>query len=351
MTVMHPTSKKIQSDDSDPTVGSTSEMTFLANALKAESDAVRRIADGLAEGDIFQTWVKAIDLIESCRGHIVVSGMGKSGLIGAKISATFTSLGQPSSVIHPSEAVHGDIGRVRKNDVVMLLSYSGQTEEVVNLAGILKADGVPCLGISSNSESDLARLSTVHLCLGDVTEACPLNLAPTASTTAMLAIGDALALATARRRNFSTDEFHKSHPGGLLGAGLRPITDALRFRVGDNLPVVNDSVTVAEALEQAASDRRAGAVVLIDETGQLSGIFTDADFRRLMRSDPQGMARPIHEVMTKHPAHLTVDHVVRDAVQIAREKRLDEIPVVDREGKPIGLVDVQDLIAMKVVRE
>jgi arabinose-5-phosphate isomerase len=324
---------------------------FLTEVLDAEADAIRRVGERLGDPEVTQTWQAAVDLLDGCTGHVVVSGMGKSGLVGAKISATFSSLGQPSNVLHPAEAVHGDLGRIRRGDVVILLSYSGQTEEVVNLAAILRADGVPRLGISSNEQSDLARLCDVHVCLGDITEACPLNLAPTASTTVQLAVGDALALALARRRDFTADDFHRAHPGGLLGAGLRPIVDALRFRVNENLPIVADRVTVAEALQAAATDRRAGAIMLVDEAGKLSGIFTDADFRRLMRQDPDGLGRTMTDVMTRHPKHLTTDQLVRDAVRLMREKRLDEIPVVDQNGTPVGLVDVQDLIAMKVVKE
>lgn len=327
------------------------ETDFIIDSLNAEAEAIRHIAQRLSQGGEADHWRAAIDLLTACKGHVVVSGVGKSGLIGAKISATLSSLGQPSSVVHPAEAVHGDLGRIGRGDVVVLLSYSGETHEVVDLAAILRADGVPRLGISSSSDSSLARLCDVHLNLGDVAEACPLQLAPTASTTAMLAIGDALALAVSRRRDFTADDFHRHHPGGLLGAGLRPITEALRFKVGENLPVVSDSVTVAEALEQAAGDRRTGAIVLVDDAGQLSGIFTDADFRRLMRKDAKGMTKPVREVMTRQPLHLTVENLVRDAVQIMRQRRLDEIPVLDREGRPVGLVDVQDLIAMKVVRE
>jgi arabinose-5-phosphate isomerase len=196
------------------------EAAFIADALAAEAEAVRRIAEAVRAG-FAETWRKAVDLLDACSGHIIVSGMGKSGLVGAKISATFSSLGQPSTVLHPSEAVHGDLGRVRRGDVVILLSFSGATEEVTSLAAILQADGVPRLGISSDERSDLARLCDVHISLGDITEACPLNLAPTASTTAMLAIGDALALALARRRNFTETDFHRAHPGGMLGVGLR----------------------------------------------------------------------------------------------------------------------------------
>jgi arabinose-5-phosphate isomerase len=334
------------------TADATDEAAFIAEALTAEAQAISRLAERARAADL-DAWLAALDLLERCDGHVVVAGMGKSGQIGAKISATFTSLGQPSSVLHPAEAVHGDLGRIRRGDVVMLLSHSGETEEVVNLAAILQADGVPRLGVSCKPITTLARLCTVHLSMGDITEACPLNLAPTASTTAMLSIGDALALALARRRNFGVDDFHKQHPGGMLGAGLRPITEALRFRVGHNLAVVQDSVTVREALEaaDAAPGRRAGAILLVDQAGRLSGIFTDSDFRRLMKSDPLGMSRPVRSVMTARPQHLGIDDLVRDAVRLVRERRLDEIPVLDHDGKPVGMVDVQDLIAMKVVSE
>ena len=339
-----------QSDQTTPP-----ESAFLAEAMRAEASAINSIAARL-EGDAadpeeIARWKKAVDLLDNATGHIIVSGMGKSGLIGAKISATLSSLGMPSSFIHPSEAMHGDLGRVQRSDAVILLSHSGETDEVISLAAILKADDVPTLGISSNTQSTLARVCHAHLWIGDITEACPLQLAPTTSTTATLAIGDALALALSSRRAFKHDDFQKRHPGGLLGVGLKPITEALRFRVGVNLPLVEDSVTVGEALNQAASDRRTGAVMLVGSDGSLSGIFTDADFRRLMRTDPNGLSRPIAEVMTKHPQHLTTDHLVRDAVVMIREKRLDEVPVLDERGHPVGLVDVQDLIAMKVVQE
>lgn len=328
----------------------TEEAEFLAECLRAEAHAVTRIAQRVLDAE-YASWQAAIDLLESCDGHVVVAGMGKSGLVGAKISATFTSLGQPSHVLHPAEAIHGDLGKVRTNDVVMLLSYSGNTDEVVDLAMFLKQDHVKTIGISCGRQSRLAALCTVHICVGDITEACPLNLAPTASTTAMLAIGDALALGVSRRRNFNEDDFHKHHPGGMLGVGLRKITEALRFRVGENLPVVPDQLTVIEALRQTRGDRRAGAILIVDQKQRLVGIFTDGDLRRLMLQDDQGMQRKMCEVMTPRPQHLTVDDLVRDAVRLVRERRLDEIPVLDHEGKPVGLVDVQDLIAMKVVSE
>lgn len=326
------------------------ELQFLVDALRAEADAVDRLAERVL-GNEGSLWQRAVDLLTACRGHVVVSGMGKSGLVGAKISATLASLGQPSHVVHPSEAVHGDLGKIRSEDVALLLSFSGETEEVVTLASILKADGVARIGISAKPESSLARQCDVHINLGNIVEACPRGLAPTASTTAMLAAGDALALAVARRRNFSADDFHKHHPGGMLGVGLKPVTEIMRFRVGSNLAVASDSATIGEATATAGGVRRPGATVLVDPEGKLSGIFTDGDLRRVFVSGQLSPSTPIREVMTRHPQHLTVDHLVRDAVQMVRERRLDEIPVVDLAGKPVGLIDVQDLIALRVVQD
>jgi arabinose-5-phosphate isomerase len=303
-----------------------------------------------AAGEDAAHWARAVDLLAGCTGHVVISGMGKSGLIGAKIAATMSSLGQPAHFLHPSEAVHGDLGRVRAGDVAILLSYSGGTAEVVDLAAILRTDGVARIGISCGHGSHLARLCDVHLAIGDVVEACPLNLAPTASTTAMLAMGDALALAVSRRRNFAADDFRRRHPGGALGAGLRGVTEVIRFRVGESAATVPDGASVADALRAAGGARRAGALLVVDADGRLAGIFTDGDLRRhINESGASALSRPIRELMTARPATLAADALVRDAVQLVRERRLDEIPVVDADGRPIGIVDVQDLVAMKVI--
>jgi arabinose-5-phosphate isomerase len=181
-----------------PTDRNASETAFISEAMLAEAEAIRRTA-ARAAGEDAGHWDEAVGLLDGCTGQVIISGMGKSGLIGAKIAATMSSLGLPAHFMHPSEAVHGDLGRVRTGDVAILMSYSGGTEEVVNLAAILRTDGIKRIGISCNHQSHLARLSDVHLAIGDVVEACPLNLAPTASTTAMLAMGDALALAVSRR--------------------------------------------------------------------------------------------------------------------------------------------------------
>jgi len=322
------------------------ERVFVEQALIAESEAVSRLPKILGPELHY-----AIDLLYECRGFIVTTGMGKSGLIAQKISSTMSSVGVPSHFIHPAEAVHGDLGRVRRDDVLLALSYSGNTEEVATLATLVKTDHIPVLAMSSNPESRLAKIAQVHLSIGDITEACPLNLAPTASTTAMLALGDVIALAVSRRRNFTEEDYRKHHPGGMLGAGLKPITEILRFRVGENLPLVPLNATVREALETTNIGRRPGAVLIIDKVGVLSGIFTDGDLRRLILSDSNGLEKQIDEVMTHDPRCLTVDHLVRDTVQLVREYRQDEIPVVDREGRPVGLLDVQDLVSMKVIKD
>lgn len=334
-----------QSDSTGPD-DLAAEREFVTRAIRAEAEAVERLIDSIGAGIH-----RAIDLLDGCTQHIVTTGMGKSGIIAQKISATFSSLGSPSHFLHPAEAVHGDLGRVRRGDVVLALSYSGNTEEVVILATLLKTDGIPVVGISSNPQSRLAELSDVHLSIGAVTEACPLNLAPTASTTATLALGDALALAVSRRRNFTADDFQKRHPGGMLGLGLRPITEILRFEVGKNLPLIPQSVTVRDALNMAQGDRRPGALVIVDGDGRMTGIFTDGDLRRLIIRDMSALDRPVSDVMTRSPSHLTIDALVRDTVQLVRTHRQDEIPVVDRDGRPVGLVDVQDLISLKIIED
>ncbi len=329
----------------------TADSLFMAEVIRAESTALSAIAHALkTDAKTAAQWTAALDIFEGCTGHVVVSGLGKSGLIGAKVSATLASLGQPSHFIHPVEAVHGDLGRLREGDCALLLSYSGETAEIIDLALHLKADGIARVAIVGKPTTALAKLCDATVAVGDIVEACPLNLAPTASTTAMLAAGDALALALARRRDFREDDFHRHHPGGMLGAGLRQITDVLRFRVEHNLSIVSDHLSVRSALAAAGEGRRAGALILIDREGRLSGIFTDADLRRAINtSGPEILDAAISKCMTRHPTCLTSDSLVRDAVRLVQEKRLDEIPVVDSDGRPLGLVDIQDLIAMRVV--
>lgn len=326
------------------------ERRFIEEVLRAEAAAVGGVIDSLGE-----SIHRAVDILTRCAdagGSVLVTGLGKSGLIGKKISATLASLGVPSHDIHPAEAAHGDLGRIRPTDCLVALSNSGETEEVVALAGILRQDGVPIISITGGSPtSALARVATVALSIGQVAEASDLGLAPTCSTTATLALGDALALAVARRRSFTADDFAKRHPGGLLGGLLRPVLDVLRFTPGHNLPIVKATQTVRGALDEAqALGRRPGAVLVVDPEGVMVGIFTDGDLRRLVLKDVHLLDRPISEVMTRSPRTLSDDALVRDAVRMVREYRQDEIPVVDARGRPIGLLDVQDLIALRVVK-
>ena len=320
--------------------------------LAAQSRAVASLSVGI--GPAFH---EAVGLVERCAkagGTVLVSGLGKSGLIGAKISATLASLGVASHYVHPAEAAHGDLGRFRKADVCLALSFSGETDEVVNLAAVLRQDEIPVIAVTSGKgASSLERLASVNLSIGALEEEATISPAPTLSTTATLALGDALALCAARRLGFSSADFLRRHPGGALGGLLKPVMEALRFVVGKNLVPVPDDVTVAAALRTAeATARRPGAVLLVDRaTGVLTGLFTDGDLRRLIERDRAALDRPVSDVMTRRPGTLAATALVRDAVKMVREHRRDEIPIVDDAGKPVGLLDVQDLIAMRVVKE
>ena len=341
--------------DRDPTAtrGARADprLAFARRALDAEAAAISAV-------DLDGGFDRAVDLVLGCGGEdggsLVVSGLGKSGLIGRKLAATFASTGTPAHFLHPVEAMHGDLGRVRRRDVVLLLSNTGNTEEVVALAALLRQDGVSTIAICGNASSELGRLATACLCIGDVTEACPHNLAPTASTAAMLALGDALALCASSERGFDPDAFSRFHPGGGLGRQLLPVAQAMRFRIGENLDATPANATLRAAYQRAEQTarskglRRAGALLVVDPTGRLAGIFTDGDLRRQVFHG-LSLDAPVAEAMTRNPTTLPHDAPVRDAVRIVRERRIDEVPVIDDEGRPVGLIDVQDLVALKVI--
>ncbi|MGB0768865.1 MAG: KpsF/GutQ family sugar-phosphate isomerase [Phycisphaeraceae bacterium] len=339
-------------DPQHPTPDTQPPVAFAQSVLDAEADAIRAIP-------LDASFEKAVELIASLKGSLVISGLGKSGLIGAKLSATFASTGTPSHVLHPVEAMHGDLGKVRQADAVLLLSNGGGTEEVLTLAMLLKQDNIPTLAIVGRPGSELGRLADLTLAIGDITEACPHNLAPSASTTAMLALGDALALTVMRARNFSADDFHKAHPAGALGKQLMPVTQAMRFKCAGehaNMPLIAMGTTMKDAYqfaEHSANDsglRRAGALLVVDPAGKLAGIVTDGDLRSaLINQGPDVWTGPIDRVMTQQPTTLNHDALVRDAVKVVRDKRFDEIPIVDQAQRPIGIIDVQDLAALKVI--
>ncbi|MEO0965732.1 MAG: KpsF/GutQ family sugar-phosphate isomerase [Planctomycetota bacterium] len=314
--------------------------------LAAEADAVRAIR-------LTPAFDAAVDLLANLPGSAVVAGLGKSGIIAQKLAATLASTGTPAHFMHAVEAMHGDLGRLHPHDAAILLSYSGNTDELVHLAAVLRQDHLPVVAITSTDDCDLARLATHTLPVGRVEEACPLNLAPSASTTAMLALGDALALAVSERRGFTADDFHKRHPKGDLGKQLMAVTEAMRFRVGDNLPLIPHHTPIRDAFALAQPTdptlRRAGALLVTDDEGLLAGVFTDGDLRRLVFTNPAALDLPIAHAMTTTPTTLQHTAVVRDAVRLIREKRIDEIPVVNDSGQPVGLIDVQDLVALRVV--
>ena len=335
------------------------EATFARQVLRTEAEALSELAANLPEG-----FDRAVGLIVSCAdagGTVLVSGLGKSGLVGAKLSATLASLGIPSHPVHPTEAAHGDLGRFRTVDTVVCISYSGETDELAALAASLKQDGLPIISITGgapdgrgHAPSTLERLATVALRIGRVVEAGGNEyVAPTTSTTLTMALGDALALAAARRRGFTKADFARRHPGGALGGLLRPVREVLRFEVGRNCPVVPADRTVDAALREAAQVGRRPGALLVSEpgTGRLAGLLTDGDLRRLVLRDRAELDRVIGEVMTRSPRTLPDSAVVRDAVNMIREFRQDEIPVVDDAGRPVGILDVQDLIAMRLVRD
>ncbi|MCA9287882.1 MAG: KpsF/GutQ family sugar-phosphate isomerase [Phycisphaerales bacterium] len=347
--------------DADPDPDTAPDAAFAAATLAAQSAALAALAAWL-ESDGREAFTRAVDLIVACadsNASVIVSGLGKSGHVGAKIAATLASLGIPAHAVHPAEAAHGDLGRFRAHDTVICLSKSGETEEVVNLAGILRQDGLPIIAVTAappsapQAPSSLERLATVALRIPLEREAGePAFVAPTSSTTATMALGDALALAAARRRRFTDDDFRRRHPGGALGGLLRPVVEILRFRAGENLPLVPEGLTVAQALSHTDHNaRRPGALVVVDAAGRLTGIFTDGDLRRLVGRDPAALTRPIESVMTRTPRTLPASALVRDAVHMVREFRQDEIPVVDDAGQPVGILDVQDLITMRLVRD
>lgn len=316
--------------------------------IRREAAAVAGLADDLGQG-----FSDAVEMIYSCRGSVVLSGIGKAGIIGEKISATLASTGTPSYFLHAAEAVHGDLGRLRRDDIVVVLSNSGKSEEVVRLISLIKKLSVKMIGITGGDDSPLAEHSDVYVPLGKIDEVCPLGLAPSASTTCMLAIGDALALTVMKKRNFQADDYAKYHPGGALGRKLITVEQAALFSPGKALPQASDSCTVQEALQEARkkTEMRAGCVLLVDSDGKLSGLLTDGDLRRAV----EGRGTEIHnmavaDVMTRTPQVVRPDTLAGEAMALFHEWRIDELPVVDDQGRPVGLIDVQDILALKVVQ-
>jgi arabinose-5-phosphate isomerase len=293
-----------------------------------------------------QEFCRAVEYLYHCRGNVIVTGMGKAGLIGQKIMATLASTGTPSHFLHPAEAVHGDLGRVQSEDVLVVLSQSGETEEIVRLLPALTGLGVPILSITARADSTLGRSSTATIELGTVEEACPLGLAPSSSTTAMLAVGDALALVTSRMRGFGREDFARFHPAGSLGLKLSKVEH--HMRPIEQCRVAPQEHTVRQVLIRVSvPGRRTGATMLVDAEGRLAGIFTDSDLARLFehRRDAD-LDGPIRNVMTANPLKTSLGSLMSEAMAVMAQKKISELPVVDGDGRPVGLIDVTDLVGL-----
>jgi arabinose-5-phosphate isomerase len=318
---------------------------FARQLIEVEAAAVKAVASTLDE-----SFDRALKIIKQCEGAILTTGVGKAGIIARKLAATFASTGTPSHFLHPGDALHGDVGAIRTGDVVIILSYSGESDEILRLLSVIKKLDHPVIAITSSDRSSLAKHAQVVLRLGQIEEACPLGLAPSATTTAMLALGDALALSTMKMRDFTAQDFALFHPAGQLGRKLIKVREAMTFRMGENLPVAPDSLTVKDVLVKVSKiKRRSGAVILVDEQGIMSGIFADSDLRRLLTT--QGISileQPIREVMTKNPKKIHGDALASEVMAIMKQYRIDEVPVVDDDNKPVGLIDVQDLVVLKM---
>ena len=319
---------------------------FAQQVIEAEASTVKALSASVDE-----SFDRAVRLVLACPGAVLVSGIGKAGHVARKLSASFSSTGTPSHFLNPAEALHGDLGSLRKGDVVVILSYSGESDEILRMLSVVKKLGNPVIAITSTATSALARHSDIVLRLGKIEEACPLGLAPSASTTAMAALGDALFLTVMKCRKFTSDDFALYHPAGQLGRKLIKVREAMSFRRGENLPVASDRLTVGQVLREVSSiKRRSGAVILADDaSGKITGIFSDGDLRRLILHDQDAaLRRPVREVMTANPKRIRGDALASEALAILRQHRIDDLPVVDDDDRPIGLIDVQDLVVLKL---
>jgi len=290
---------------------------------------------------------QALNLILRSRGRVVVSGMGKTGIIAQKLSATLASTGTPSLFLHCAEAIHGDLGKVTADDIVIILSNSGSSEEMKQLLPLLKKIGSKIIALTGNKNSILAKYSDVVLDVSVKKEACPLGLAPTASTTAALAMCDALAVCLLELKGFKEKDFAFYHPGGLLGKRLLlKVQDIMRKAEAN--PIVNENKRVSEVLVRITR-ARAGSATVVNKQGKLSGIFTDGDLRRHLGIDPDLTRRKVKDVMTKKPTAVAPGMLAAEAMRILKDKKIDEVPVVDDDSRPVGLLDVQDLLRAGLV--
>ncbi|MGJ8669768.1 MAG: KpsF/GutQ family sugar-phosphate isomerase [Oceanococcus sp.] len=310
--------------------------------LRIERDAIDALI-ARVDADFEQ----ACRLMQTCKGRVVVSGMGKSGHIGNKIAATLASTGTPSFFLHPGEASHGDLGMITPDDVVIGLSYSGETAELMTLIPLIKRQNVPLIAMSGRPESSLAQASDVHLNIAVAKEACPLNLAPTASSTAMLAMGDALAVALLDARGFTAEDFARSHPGGSLGRRLLVhVKDVMHS--GEELPQVQTGAPLAQALLEV-SRKGMGMTAVTDEQGHVIGIFTDGDLRRAIDRNADLHSTPVDDVMSPGPKTITADQLAAEAVAVMQAHSITALLVADHDKRLVGALHMHDLLRAGVI--
>jgi arabinose-5-phosphate isomerase len=308
--------------------------------LQLESEAIAQLAARLDE-----SFERAVELMWNCRGRVVVTGLGKSGAVGRKIASTLASTGTPALFLHAAEGLHGDLGMVAPGDVLLAISYSGRSDELLTLVPAVRAMGVPVVALTGSSQSYLALNSQIFLDASVQREACPLNLAPTSSTTVALALGDALAVALMEKRGFAPADFLKFHPGGTLGKGANLFVSDL-MRVGDRIAICPQTATFRDVLE-AITRAGAGAAMLLDDEGTLAGYLTDGDLRRhlLREADSNALLRSSVEThMTRSPLALRGEMAALDALRLLQERRLNDAPVVDSENRPVGWLEDQELL-------
>ncbi len=310
--------------------------------LETEADAVQALARRI-DGN----FVRACEYLLACQGRIVVTGMGKSGHIGNKIAATLASTGSPAFFVHPGEASHGDLGMITAGDVVLALSNSGETTEIITILPLIKRLGVPLIAMTGNPRSTLAREAEVNIDVSVAKEACPLGLAPTASTTATLAMGDALAVALLEVRGFTEQDFARSHPGGSLGRKLLLHVEDIMHQ-GDKIPAVNESATISQALVEMTA-KGLGMTAVVDDNRHIRGIFTDGDLRRTLDRGVDLHATPVTEVMTPGGITTRPDRLAAEALKLMEENRINALLVVDEQGRLTGALNMHDLLRAGVV--
>jgi arabinose-5-phosphate isomerase len=329
-----------------PATSTDDRLDYGRQVVRAEAAALELVAQRLDD-----TFLQAIDLFQRCLGRIAITGTGKSADVGQKIAGTLNSTGTRAYVLDATRAVHGDLGMVHPNDVALVLSHSGESEEIVRLLGPLRQLAMALVALTGNARGTLARQADVALVYGPLEEVCPLGLAPSASTTAMIALGDALAFVLSRARNFSHEDFARYHPAGSLGRKLVKVEAVMRQ--GPDLRLAPADDTVRSVFAGAGRrGRRTGAVMLTDAAGRLVGLFTDSDLARLFeqRRD-DALDRPIRDVMTANPLTVPVGTRVADAVEVLRRHKISELPVIDAQACPAGLLDITDLIGLVPAEE